>query len=63
MEQTKSAAVLRRKPIFDAVRRLIARSLTQAEVAMLDRAMIKRKPGYEDYVATTSGFIPRPPRR
>ena len=39
MEQTKSAAVLRRKPIFDAVRRLIARSLTQAEVAMLDRAI------------------------
>ena len=31
--------------------------------AMLDRAMLKRKPGYEYYVATTSGFIPRPPRR
>ena len=31
--------------------------------AMLDRAMLKRKPGYETYVATTSGFIPRPPRR
>jgi steroid 5-alpha reductase family enzyme len=31
--------------------------------AMLDRAMLKRKPGYEKYVATTSGFIPRPPRR
>jgi steroid 5-alpha reductase family enzyme len=31
--------------------------------AMLDRAMLKRKPGYENYVATTSGFIPRPPRR
>jgi steroid 5-alpha reductase family enzyme len=30
--------------------------------AMLDRAMLKRKPGYENYVATTSGFIPRPPR-
>ena len=31
--------------------------------AMLDRAMLKRKPGYENYVATTSGFTPRPPRR
>ena len=31
--------------------------------AMLDRAMLKRKPGYENYVAKTSGFIPRPPRR
>lgn len=31
--------------------------------AMLDRALLKRKPGYEQYVATTSGFIPRPPRR
>ena len=31
--------------------------------AMLDRAMLKRKPGYENYVATTSGFIPRRPRR
>ena len=30
--------------------------------ALLDRAMLKRKPGYETYVATTSGFIPRPPR-
>jgi steroid 5-alpha reductase family enzyme len=30
---------------------------------MLDRAMLKRKPGYENYVAKTSGFIPRPPRR
>jgi steroid 5-alpha reductase family enzyme len=31
--------------------------------ALLDRAMLKRKPGYENYVATTSGFIPRPPRK
>ena len=31
--------------------------------ALLDRAMLKRKPGYETYVANTSGFIPRPPRR
>ena len=31
--------------------------------ALLDRAMLKRKPGYETYVATTSGFIPRPPRK
>ncbi|MFM8955413.1 MAG: DUF1295 domain-containing protein [Actinomycetota bacterium] len=32
-------------------------------VAMLDRSLLKRKPGYENYVATTSGFFPRPPRR
>ena len=31
--------------------------------AMLDRALLKRKPVYEENVATTSGFIPRPPRR
>jgi len=31
--------------------------------ALLDRAMLKRKSGYETYVANTSGFIPRPPRR
>ena len=30
--------------------------------ALLDRAMLKRKPGYETHVATTSGFITRPPR-
>lgn len=32
-------------------------------VAMLDRSLLKRKPGYENYVATTSAFFPRPPRR
>ncbi len=31
--------------------------------ALLDRAMLKRKPDYEKYVASTSGFIPRPPRK
>jgi steroid 5-alpha reductase family enzyme len=31
--------------------------------ALLDRAMLKRKPGYEKYITTTSGFIPRPPRK
>jgi len=30
---------------------------------MLDRSLLKRKPGYENYVATTSAFFPRPPRR
>ena len=32
-------------------------------VPMLERTMAKRRPGYADYVARTSGFIPRPPRR
>ena len=31
-------------------------------VPMLERSMAKRRPGYTDYVARTSGFIPRPPR-
>jgi steroid 5-alpha reductase family enzyme len=31
--------------------------------ALLERSLRKRKPGYEDYVARTSSFIPRPPRR
>jgi steroid 5-alpha reductase family enzyme len=29
----------------------------------LERAMVNRKPGYVDYVARTSGFVPLPPRR
>ena len=31
-------------------------------VPMLERSMAKRRPGYPDYVARTSGFFPRPPR-
>lgn len=31
--------------------------------AMLESGMKKTRPGYESYVARTSGFIPRPPRR
>ena len=30
--------------------------------AMLDRLLAKRKPGYAEYMARTSGFIPRPRR-
>jgi steroid 5-alpha reductase family enzyme len=31
-------------------------------VPMLERSMAKRRPGYTDYVARTSPFLPRPPR-
>jgi steroid 5-alpha reductase family enzyme len=31
--------------------------------ALLERDMAQRRPGYADYVARTSGFFPRPPRR
>lgn len=31
--------------------------------ALLEPMMAKTKPGYADYVARTSGFLPRPPRR
>ena len=31
-------------------------------VPMLERTMAKRRPGYADYVARTSAFIPRPPK-
>jgi steroid 5-alpha reductase family enzyme len=31
-------------------------------VPMLERTMAKRRPGYADYVARTSPFVPRPPR-
>ncbi len=30
--------------------------------ALLERNLVKRRPGYEEYVARTSGFFPRPPR-
>lgn len=32
-------------------------------VALLDRTLAARKPGYADYMARTSAFIPWPPRR
>ena len=31
-------------------------------VALLERGLVKRKPGYADYIARTSAFFPRPPR-
>ena len=31
--------------------------------ALLERKLGRSKPGYADYVARTSGFFPRPPRR
>ncbi len=31
-------------------------------VPMLERSMAKRRPGYSEYVARTSPFVPRPPR-
>jgi steroid 5-alpha reductase family enzyme len=30
---------------------------------LLEKDMASRRPGYTDYVARTSGFVPRPPRR
>jgi steroid 5-alpha reductase family enzyme len=32
-------------------------------VALLEKSIGRRRPGYEAYVARTSAFIPRPPRR
>lgn len=32
-------------------------------VALLEKSLVKRRPGYAEYVARTSPFIPRPPRR
>ncbi len=32
-------------------------------VAMLERKIDKRRPGYDDYKSRTSAFVPRPPRR
>ena len=31
-------------------------------VTLLEKSMVERRPGYEDYVRRTSPFIPRPPR-
>jgi steroid 5-alpha reductase family enzyme len=32
-------------------------------VALLERSLVRTRPGYRDYVETTSAFFPRPPRR
>ena len=32
-------------------------------VTLLEKSLVKRRQGYEDYVARTSPFVPRPPRR
>jgi steroid 5-alpha reductase family enzyme len=32
-------------------------------VTLLEKSLVKRRAGYEEYVARTSPFIPRPPRR
>ncbi len=32
-------------------------------VPMLEHSMAKRRPGYAEYVARTSAFVPRPPRK
>jgi len=32
-------------------------------VTLLEKSLVKRREGYADYVATTSAFIPLPPRR
>jgi steroid 5-alpha reductase family enzyme len=32
-------------------------------VTLLERSLVKRRAGYTDYVARTSAFIPRPPKR
>jgi len=31
-------------------------------VTMLEKTIVKRRPGYAEYIATTSAFVPRPPR-
>lgn len=32
-------------------------------VTLLERSLVKRRPGYEEYIARTSAFFPRPPKR
>ena len=32
-------------------------------VTLLEKSLVKRREGYAEYVATTSPFVPRPPRR
>jgi steroid 5-alpha reductase family enzyme len=31
-------------------------------VPLLERSLVRTRPGYRDYVERTSGFLPRPPR-
>ena len=31
-------------------------------VTLLERSLVQRRPGYEEYVRRTSAFVPRPPR-
>ena len=31
--------------------------------ALLERSLVKRRAGYAEYIARTSSFVPRPPRR
>ena len=41
-----------------------ARGLSQrgAVVTLLEKSLVKRRPGYAEYVRRTSPFVPRPPR-
>jgi steroid 5-alpha reductase family enzyme len=32
-------------------------------VTLLEKSLVKRRAGYDQYVARTSPFIPRPPKR
>jgi steroid 5-alpha reductase family enzyme len=32
-------------------------------VTLLEKSLKKRRAGYEEYIARTSAFIPRPPRK
>jgi steroid 5-alpha reductase family enzyme len=32
-------------------------------VTLLEKSLVKRREGYVEYVARTSPFVPRPPRR
>lgn len=36
--------------------------LRYSGVPLLERGLVRRRPGYEDYIARTSAFVPRPPR-
>ena len=52
------------RPDVDGFRAMVERVLTaKTGKPMLEAQMAKRRPGYADYVARTSGFIPLPPRR
>ena len=32
-------------------------------VTFLEKSLVKRREGYAEYIATTSPFVPRPPRK